>query len=142
MVNRTLYGLTTEVYPSSYGNPQEGVLEENGLVELIEHKNIDYFGCIPLATQLEKQGEKIEEIISLENVFYLFSNKIGENSTYRVLSVELGYRLTEQYGDNCRYGEGSPIWRIIATNENNNIDYVFEIDCVTGQIRSREKKLY
>ena len=142
MVNRTLYGLTTEVYPSSYGNPQEGVLEENGLVELIEHKNIDYFGCIPLATQLEKQGEKIDEIISLENAFYLFSNKIGENSTYRVLSVELGYSLTEQYGYNCRYGEGTPIWRIIATNENNNIDYVFEIDCVTGKIRSRQKKLY
>ena len=72
----------------------------------------------------------------------MLSNRIGENSTYKILSAELGYRLTERYGDGYNYGEGTPIWRIMTMNENDNKNYVFEIDCVTGQIRSRQKKLY
>ena len=144
MVSRTMYGLTTEVYPSSYGNSQEGIREDGGLVELIEHNEIDYFGYVPLATYTEKEGDAITEIISLDNAFNLLSNRIGENSTYKILSVELGYRLTERYGEGnlYRYGEGTPIWRIITMNENDTKNYVFEIDCVTGKIRSREKKLY
>lgn len=142
MVSRTMYGLTTEVYPSSYGDAQEGIREDGGLVELIEHNGIDYFGYIPLATKLEKKEEPITEIISLDNAFTLLSNRIGENSTYKILSAELGYRLTERYGDGYNYGEGTPIWRIMTMNENDNKNYVFELDCVTGQIRSRQKKLY
>ena len=95
-------------------------------------------------TYTEKEGDAITEIISLDNAFNLLSNRIGENSTYKILSVELGYRLTERYGEGnlYRYGEGTPIWRIITMNENDTKNYVFEIDCVTGKIRSREKKLY
>ena len=144
MVSRTMYGLTTEVYPSSFGGAQEGGHYDMGLVELIEHEEIDYFGCIALATATEKQGEAITEIISLEHAFNLLSNRIGENSTYKILSIELGYRLTESYGEDFlyRYGEGTPIWRIMTMNENDNKNYIFEIDCVTGDIRSRQKKLY
>ena len=142
MVSRTMYGLTTEVYPSSYGDTQEGIREDGGLVELIEHNGIDYFGYIPLATKIEKKEEPITEIISLDNAFTLLSNRIGENSTYKILSAELGYRLTEHYGDGYNYGEGTPIWRIMTMNENDNKNYVFELDCVTGDIRSRQKKLY
>ena len=144
MVSRTMYGLTTEVYPSSYGNSQGGIREDGGLVELIEHDEIDYFGYISLATATEKQGEGIVEIISLENAFNLLSNRIGENSTYKILSAELGYKLTERYGEGnlYTYGEGTPIWRIMTMNENDNKNYVFEIDCVTGHIMSRVKKLH
>ena len=142
MVSRTMYGLSIEVYPSSFGGSQEGISQEMGVVELIEHDEIDYFGCIALATATEKQGDAISEIISLENAFNLLSNKIGENSTYKILSIELGYRLTQNYGDGYNYGEGTPIWRIMTMNENDNKNYVFEIDCVTGNIRSRQKKLY
>ena len=142
MTSRTIYGLTTEVYPSSFGGTQEGICQEMGLVELIEHNKVDYFGCIALATTTEKQGESITEIISLENAFDLLSDRIGENSTYKILSAELGYRLTERYGDGYNYGEGTPIWIIMTMNENDNKNYVFEIDCVTGQISSRKKKLY
>ena len=113
------------------------------MVELIEHDKIDYFGCVALATATEKQGEAITDIISLENAFDLLSNRIGENSTYKILSIELGYSLTERTHENLyNYGEGTPIWRIMTMNENNKKNYVFEIDCVTGKIRSIEKKLY
>ena len=143
MVSRTLYGLTTEVYPASYGDTQEGIREDGGLVELIEHSEIDYFGGIALATATEKQGDAISKIISLENAFNLLSNRIGENSTYKILSTELGYSLTERTHENLyNYGEGTPIWRIMTMNENDNKNYVFEIDCVTGKIRTRQKKLY
>ena len=143
MTSRTIYGLTTEVYPSSFGEVQGGIMCDMGLVELIEHDKIDYFGCVALATATEKQGEAITDIISLENAFDLLSNRIGENSTYKILSTELGYSLTERTHENLyNYGEGTPIWRIMTMNENNKKNYVFEIDCVTGKIRSREKKLY
>ena len=144
MTSRTIYGLSTEVYPSSFGGGQEGINYDMGLVELIEHNEIDYFGCVALATSTEKQGEAITDIISLENAFDLLSNRIGENSTYKILSTELGYSLTESYGEDnlYTYGEGTPIWRIMTMNENDNKNYVFEIDCVTGKIKSRQKKLY
>lgn len=143
MIGREIYGILTEVFPSSYGYSQEGIVEDGGLAEIIEHGVMDSFECVPLTIETEKQGEAITEIISLENIFNKLSNRIGENSSYKILSVELGYRLTERTNDYAYYyGEGTPIWRIIATNENDNKNYVFEIDCVTGQIRSREKKLY
>lgn len=142
MVSRTMYGLTTEVYPASYGDSQEGICEDGGLVELIEHNKIDYFGCVALATSTERQGDAIKEIISLEYAFNLLSDRIGENSTYKILSAELGYKLTQRYGDGYYYGEGTPIWRIMTMNENDNKNYVFEIDCVTGHIMSRVKKLH
>ena len=143
MIGREIYGILTEVFPSSFGYSQEGIVEDGGLAEIIEHGVMDSFECVPLTIETEKQGEAITEIISLENIFNKFSNRIGENSSYKILSVELGYRLTERTNDYVYYyGEGTPIWRIIATNENDNKNYVFEIDCVTGQIRSRQKKLY
>ena len=143
MIGREIYGILTEVFPSSFGYSQEGIVEDGGLAEIIEHGVMDSFECVPLTIETEKQGEPITEIISLENIFNKLSNRIGENSSYKILSVELGYRLTERTNDYVYYyGEGTPIWRIIATNENDNKNYVFEIDCVTGQIRSRQKKLY
>ena len=143
MIGREIYGILTEVFPSSFGYSQEGIVEDGGLAEIIEHGVMDSFECVPLTIETEKQGEAITEIISLENIFNKLSNRIGENSSYKILSVELGYRLTERTNDYVYYyGEGTPIWRIIATNENDNKNYVFEIDCVTGKIRSRQKNLY
>ena len=37
---------------------------------------------------------------------------------------------------------GKPVWRIVATNNNDKQDYIFEIDCVTEKVGSREKKVY
>ena len=144
MVGRKIYGLTTEVYPSSFGGAVEGIVTDGGLAEVIEHDKLDVIDYVPLSSSIEKEGKAITEIISLEYAFNLLSNRIGENSTYKILSAELGYSLTERYGEDnlYTYGKGTPIWRIMTMNENDNKNYVFEIDCVTGDIRSRQKKLY
>jgi hypothetical protein len=144
-VNVTLKQLGLgELYEGILNNEIDSIIINEGYINLLEseYPNFSEKTKILDTVKIEKKEEPITEIISLGNAFTLLSNRIGENSTYKILSAELGYRLTERYGDGYNYGEGTPIWRIMTMNENDNKNYVFEIDCVTGKIRSRQKKLY
>ena len=136
IINRKILGLTTEVCPSSFGNAPEGIVQDMGLAEMIEHNKLDTLYDIPLTVELEKTGEPIEKILSLEGAFNKLSDWIGDNSSYTIHSVDLGYYMLE------KDYKGKPVWRIIATNNNDKQEYMFEIDCVTEKVGSREKKVY
>ncbi len=136
MVNRRIYGMTTEACPSSFGNAPEGVCLEMGLTEIIEHNQIDTMSDIYLNQEFETTGEPIEKILSLEGAFNKLSDWIGDNSSYTIHSVDLGCNIL------LKDWTGKPVWRIVATNNNDNRDYIFEIDCVTEKVWSRKKKVY
>ena len=136
MVNRRIYGMTTEACPSSFGNSPEGVYLEMGLTEIIERNQIDTMSEINLNQEFETTGEPIEKILSLEGAFNKLSDWIGDNSSYTIHSVDLGCNIL------LKDWTGKPVWRIVATNNNDNRDYIFEIDCVTEKVWSRKKKVY
>ena len=136
MVNRRIYGMTTEACPASFGNTPLGVYLEMGLTEIIEHNKIDTMASIYLNQEFETIGEPIEKILSLEGAFNKLSDWIGDNSSYTIHSVDLGYYILQ------KDLTGKPVWRIVATNNNDKQDYIFEIDCVTEKVGSRRKKVY
>ena len=136
MVNRRIYGMTTEACPASFGNTPLGVYLEMGLTEIIEHNKIDTMASIYLNQEFETIGEPIEKILSLEGAFNKLSEWIGDNSSYTIHSVDLGYYILQ------KDLTGKPVWRIVATNNNDKQDYIFEIDCVTEKVGSRRKKVY
>ena len=123
-------------YGKSKGVKIEHYINSSGLAEMIEHNKLDTLYDIPLTVELEKTGEPIEKILSLEGAFNKLSDWIGDNSSYTIHSVDLGYYILQ------KDLTGKPVWRIVATNNNDKQDYIFEIDCVTEKVGSREKKVY
>lgn len=88
------------------------------------NKVYEYQGISPYY-EVEKQGDAISEILSIDSVLSIVANKIDKNSTSEIKLFELAYRLNKDLS-------AVPIWNIVI-KENEN-DRNFQIDAVTGDV--------
>ena len=75
--------------------------------------------------EVEKQGEAISEILSIESVLSIVANKIDKGSVSNIKLFELAYRLNKDLS-------AVPVWHIVV-NEN-GADRNFQIDAVRGDV--------
>ena len=135
-LRREIYGLVTNCgFPVMHGDVAH--LAENGDAEIIEHNSVDTFSTLRNCQKTEKIGEPITEIVSLENAVDIVSKEIGENSSYRVHTVELAYESYAMGAIGCT-AKAWPVWKFEVDNPKNEKSYLFIVDAVTGKITSRE----
>lgn len=96
-----------------------------GLINITPDGEINEFYDINPDYTVEKQGEKITEILSLESVLSIIANKSDKKTINEIKLFELAYRLNKNLN-------AVPIWNIVI-NENGN-DRNFQIDAVTGDV--------
>ncbi|MDE7431061.1 MAG: hypothetical protein K2N34_03985 [Lachnospiraceae bacterium] len=96
-----------------------GVLSITGM-----NKAYEYVGISPYY-EVEKQGEAISEILSIESILSIVANKIDKNSVSEIVLFELAYRLKKDLS-------AVPIWNIVVKENGNNRN--FQIDAVTGDV--------
>lgn len=92
---------------------------------ITEMNKIDEYHEISPNYEVEKQGEAIGEILSIESVLSIVANKIDKESVSEIKLFELAYRLNKDL-------TAVPIWNIVV-HENGN-DRNFQIDAVTGDV--------
>ena len=86
---------------------------------------IDEYHDISPYYEIEKQGEPIGKILSIESVLSIVSNKVDHDTISNIKIFELAYRLKKDLS-------AVPIWNVVV-NENGN-DRNFQIDAVTGDV--------
>lgn len=97
----------------------------SGLLNITRMNQIDeYYGISPYY-EVEKTGEGIEEILSIESVLSIVANKIDKNSVSQIKLFELAYRLNKNMS-------AVPIWNIVVNEQ--GADRNFQIDAVTGDV--------
>lgn len=96
-----------------------------GLINITEmNKVCEYHGISPYY-EVEKQGDSISEILSIESILSIVANKIDKSSVNEIKMFELAYRLNKSLS-------AVPIWNIVV-KENGN-DRNFQIDAITGDV--------
>ncbi|MDE5780600.1 MAG: hypothetical protein K2I03_03880 [Lachnospiraceae bacterium] len=96
-----------------------------GYLNITSMNKIDeYYGISPYY-EVERQGEAISEILSIESVLSIVANRIDRESVSEIRVFELAYRLD-------RNRTAVPIWNIVI-NENDTVRN-FQIDAVTGDV--------
>lgn len=96
-----------------------------GLLNITDMSKVyEYHGISPYY-EVEKQGEAISEILSIESVLSIVANKIDKTTISEIQLFELAYRLNKDLS-------AVPIWNIVV-KENGN-DRNFQIDAVTGDV--------
>lgn len=75
--------------------------------------------------KVKRQGDAITEILSIESVLSIVSNRIDKNSVSDIRVFELAYRLNRDLS-------AIPIWNIVIRE--NGSERNFQIDAVTGYI--------
>ena len=97
----------------------------DGLLNITSMNKIDeYYGISPYY-EVERQGDAISEILSIESAVSIVANKTDRESVNEIEMFELAYRLD-------RNMIAVPIWNIVI-NEN-DADRNFQIDAVTGDV--------
>ncbi len=129
-MRRSIYGLVTEAgWPSMTG--VTGYLAESADAEIILSDEVDELADQRLIDNTEKTGDVITEIIPMDAAIDIVSSEIGDNSTYKVYSLELGYDIKDIQGD------GVPVWRFEVENVNTEETRFFFVDAVTGKVYTR-----
>lgn len=96
-----------------------------GTISIISKDSIyGYSGICPYYN-IEKQGEAISEILSIECVLSIVANKIDKGNVNEIKVFELAYRLNKDLS-------AVPIWNIVVSE--NGVDRNFQIDAVTGDV--------
>lgn len=106
-----------ENIPRDFTGGNLGVMEMN--------KIYSYSGISPYYN-VEKQGEAISEILSIESVLSIVANKINKDKVNDIKLFELAYRLNRDYS-------AVPVWNIVI-DEAGNGDRNFQIDAVKGDV--------
>ncbi|MBD5137074.1 MAG: hypothetical protein HDT39_14135 [Lachnospiraceae bacterium] len=97
----------------------------DGLLNITSMNKIDeYYGISPYY-EVERQGDAISEILSIESALSIVANKTDRESVNEIEMFELAYRLN-------RNMTAVPIWNIVI-NENDAVRN-FQIDAVTGDV--------
>lgn len=76
-----------------------------------------------------KEGEVINKIIPLDNIIKKVSNELTDETLFTIKSIDLIYSLE---GDGT--GEATPVWKITASNPNDNTTLFIYCDILTGEI--------
>lgn len=96
-----------------------------GLIYITEMNNIqEYYGISPYY-EVEKQGDAITDILSIESVLSIVANKIDKESISEIKLFELAYKLKKDL-------TAVPIWSVTVVE--NGEDRNFQIDAVTGDV--------
>lgn len=98
---------------------------KGGLLNITAMKKIDEYYDISPYYEVEKQGDAISEILSIESVLSIVANKIDKDSVSEIKLFELAYRLNKNLS-------AVPIWNIVV--DENGYDRNFQIDAVTGDV--------
>lgn len=96
-----------------------------GLLVITEMNKIDEYYSISPYYEVEKQGEAISEILSIESVLSIVANKLDKDTGNEIKLFELAYRLNKDLS-------AVPIWNIVVSQDGN--DRNFQIDAVTGDV--------
>lgn len=97
----------------------------SGTLNVNEMNNIYEYSGISPYYEVERQGEPIGEILSIDSILSIVANKIDKNSISDIKSFELAYRLDRSLS-------AVPIWNIVINEKGN--DRNFQIDAVTGDV--------
>jgi len=98
----------------------------SGNVCIWNNNEVKGYGFINPYYDIEKQGEPISEIVSVETVIDIVSSKIGDNAENYIKMFELDYSL------NKNSYVAKPIWYVVVNI--NGVDRNFQIDAVSGEI--------
>lgn len=97
-----------------------------------EH-HVTQFWAISCNEQVEKMQE-ITEIVSLKKATEYISQKIGDNTVYTVLEIELSYVGNGITEEDRWFEELSPAWMFITVNQTNGKEVRFYVDALTGEV--------
>lgn len=98
---------------------------KDGTVYVTDMNKIYGYQSISPYYEVERQGEAISEILSIESVLSIVANKIDKESVSRIKLFELAYRVNRDL-------TAVPVWHIVV-NEN-GVDRNFQIDVATGDV--------
>lgn len=96
-----------------------------GTLYVKEMNKIYGYSSISPNYKVERQGEAITEILSIESVLSIVANRIDEKSVSDIRVFELAYRLNRDL-------TAIPVWNIVIRE--NGSERNFQIDAVTGYI--------
>ena len=130
-------GATSGIYVSDFE-------DERGEVCMINRNEIDNIcGLGEVQSWIENNGKEIERIISLDDALESVSKSIGDNSIYDVYGIEIVYQFvidsTDETGETTL---GTPVWKIITQNKNDNKYTCFYVDLKTGKVNHTYKNIY
>ena len=96
-----------------------------GRLNMTSMNKIDEYHDISPYYEVEKQGEAISEILSIESVLSIVANKIDKDHVNKIKLFELAYVLN-------RNMTAVPIWNIVIKEK--DAERTFQIDAVTADM--------
>lgn len=138
-ISRTFEGIPFETGGMSFNTNDNDInRRDRALAFMVETDDIDvYCGTDNGNTDLiEKTGDEIKQVISLESALDIISDQIGENSEYDISKIEIIYRrkiINQAMADGTEY-TGIPCWKVTAKNQSDQKDTYFYIDLQNGTI--------
>lgn len=96
-----------------------------GCLNITSMNKIDEYHDISPYYEVEKQGEAISEILSIESVLSIVANKIDKDSVNDIKLFELAYMLN-------RNMTAVPVWNIVIKEK--DAERTFQIDAVMGDV--------
>lgn len=108
----------------------------HALCFMVRSDDMDFYACGGQTDNIEYLGEKITEIISLENAVNIASEYTSKSATFNVLDIEFVY--TSSYNDdNIQRTDTSrtanPTWMLKTYNPNDGMYYHIYVDAVDGR---------
>lgn len=131
-------GVTDGIFNSDY-------VDERGEVVIIKKNEVDNFcGLTGANDSIEKAGEELHNIVSLDSALNILSENIGENSTYSVYGIEIVYQISDDASstEENKIYYGKPVWKIMSKNLNDDKYTWFYVDLQTGELNHRFKEIY
>lgn len=145
LVRRMYKGIPFEYGANASSNSYIDVMDhDNGELTYVESTRPDTMLAFDRVNTTLVETNTITEMITLKGALDLLSAKIGDNSVYDVLGIELVYRECEVPEERQDEVDGilKPVWKIITVNQNDHKYTLFYVDIVTGSISERFEYYY
>lgn len=97
----------------------------DGVVYVTEQDKIYGYQNISPNYKVERQGEAIDKILSIESVLSIVANRLDKSSVSDIRVFELAYMLNRDLS-------AVPIWNVVVRENGNERN--FQIDAVTGYV--------
>lgn len=129
---------------SSEGMYNDPMDSDTGEVTFASPDCVDTMVAFGRTNGLINETKEISEMVSLESALDMLSEQIGANSVYDIYGIELAYRSTTPLKDMASELDGilSPVWKVIAKNQNDDKYTLFYIKVDTGEITQRFEYCY
>ena len=101
---------------------------------MCDTNDVDFYFGRGANGYIKEEGEEISQILPVSEILKIVSDRIGENSVYKINKLKLIYRMDVDGNVDELKNTGNIYWLVSGINNNDNMNTYFFVNALNGKL--------